>query len=247
MEENLIKHLIDRWMSDKEAKTYITILEYGSLPASAIARNTSIKRVTTYGLLKDMSSKWIVYSLKKNGISYFQVIAPEKLASQLKNKYTSFEKILPELHNLADIYQNNPKIKYFEGYSGLKDLYDELLHDTKDIYAFLSDDEIDERLQEYLNTEFIQKRNKLWSKAHVIVHDTPSNHTYVQEVSDSPLHEVKIVTSQLGDLHGETILFGTDKVAFALYAPQEMTWFVVQNKQLYNTMKTLFDFVRKSN
>ena len=57
MNSELVSTLQAYGFSDKEAKIYLVALELGSSPASAIARNSGIKRVTAYTILKDLKNK----------------------------------------------------------------------------------------------------------------------------------------------------------------------------------------------
>jgi sugar-specific transcriptional regulator TrmB len=57
MDSNLVVTLQNYGFSDKEAKVYLMALELGSSPASTIARQTGIKRVTVYSILKDLKNK----------------------------------------------------------------------------------------------------------------------------------------------------------------------------------------------
>lgn len=52
--------------------------------------------------------------LKRNGMNYFSVVSPDILASQLENKYQSFQQKLPELMALAEKFGNKPKVQFFE-------------------------------------------------------------------------------------------------------------------------------------
>jgi hypothetical protein len=69
----------------------------------------------------------------------------------MKENYDNFEKTIPELVSIANLYPNKPKITYYEGIAGLKDMYGEVLKQQDPLFAFLSDDDIAPELQEYLN------------------------------------------------------------------------------------------------
>lgn len=231
-------------MSEKEARIYLTILELWSAPASTIARRAWIKRATTYGILKDMMTRQIVSWIEKKWIMHFQTIDPQRLHKRLENRYVKFEEVLPHLIERSNVYDNKPQIVYYEGISWLKELYDQLLFSEKPIFSFLSDDQIQESLGEYLNTEFVQKRRKEEIHASVIVSDTAENVGYITSIENDRYTKIKITDNLfLLDLKWEVVLYGDENVAFFLYSPDELVWYMIKSKQLYTTMKAMFSFI----
>jgi len=159
MQDNLIVALQDRWMSEKEAKVYLTVLELGSSPASTIGRRSGIKRVTAYAVLKDLEMKHIVSKIEKDGVSYFQSISPDKLKQKLIDKIESFDAVMPQLLASMDVYNNKPKIEYFEGIKWLKQLYSSILEDATDvIYWFIWSEGMCPLLETHLYDYNIPKR-----------------------------------------------------------------------------------------
>ncbi|MEI7918945.1 MAG: helix-turn-helix domain-containing protein [bacterium] len=71
------------------------------MPASTIARNTGIKRVTIYSILKDLMNKEIVTEENKNETKYFSVIHPELLLNRIQEKYNMLKECITELTTLA--------------------------------------------------------------------------------------------------------------------------------------------------
>jgi HTH-type transcriptional regulator, sugar sensing transcriptional regulator len=230
-------------MSEKEASIYLAILELGSASASTIARRAGIKRTTTYGVLKDMVTKNTISLIEKNWITYFQAIEPTKLLQKMKDNYDIFEKNIPWFISIANVYSHIPKITYYEGISGLKDMYNWLLSHQNSLLSFLSDDDIAPELKEYLNWTFIQQRKKHGISASVIVRNTQNNIPYVKATKNDPLTKVRLLEDNFVWLEGEIILFWKDSVACALYSPTELIWYIIQSKQLYSSLKAIFMFI----
>lgn len=101
MDANLLITLQNYGLSEKEARVYLTVLELGAVPASTIARNTGIKRVTIYSILKDLVEKEIVTEENKNEAKYFSVIHPELLLNRIQEKYNMLKEYITELTTLA--------------------------------------------------------------------------------------------------------------------------------------------------
>ncbi|MFZ2912066.1 MAG: helix-turn-helix domain-containing protein [Candidatus Absconditicoccaceae bacterium] len=83
MNSELILTLQSYGFSDKEAKVYLVALELGSSPASTIARNTAIKRVTVYTIIKDLKIKGAITEQQKDGVDIFSATNPSVLMKSL--------------------------------------------------------------------------------------------------------------------------------------------------------------------
>jgi hypothetical protein len=141
---------------------------------------------------------------------------------------------------------NKPKMKYFEGVEGIKHLYNELLESTSPLYVFLSDGEINPQLQHYLNHEFIRIRIEKQIPAFVIVSREKSKE-YLQVAKDTKevrkFTKLKTVKDTMLSFEGEIVLYGDNSILCALYSNEEMIGYVLQSKQLYKTLKSMFDFI----
>ncbi len=217
MSDSLIVAL-EKWgMTTFEAKIYLTALELGSSPASAIARRAGIKRVTGYAILRDFITKGIASKVEKSGVSYFQVVNPQKLLHTLESRVTAFEKYVPQLLAMADIYGNKPKIEYFEGVELMKTMYEDMAMSESDICAFLTTDVVHSDLREYLETVHVSQRVANGVCAKVIVNDTDSNHSY-QEADDENLRETLVVSESIAHFANEIDVYGPNKVALSMYS-----------------------------
>jgi sugar-specific transcriptional regulator TrmB len=88
-------------MSDKQAIVYLTLLEYDSLPASALARLTGIKRATVYSLLQSMMVMGAVSEVVQQGVRYFHAVEPTVLLQQKEMQYKKLEESLPAMQSLS--------------------------------------------------------------------------------------------------------------------------------------------------
>jgi hypothetical protein len=53
-----------------------------------------------------------------------------------------------------------------------------------------------------------------------------------------------LVDNALAWIEWELILFWWDKIACALYSPNELMGYTIQSKQLYSSLKSIFMFMR---
>lgn len=245
MNKELVITLKNHWFSDKEALLYLTLLEWWKSWAAKLSRMTWIKRVTIYALLKSMIEKSIVTSFQEKWVNIYVALSPSKILNRKKQQLDDFEQKIPDFLSIADKRWRRPQIEYFDWISWIKRMYDHLLLFKNPIYAFLSDDNIHENLQDYLNIEFVQKRRKKEIHAHVLVNDAPINQQYKNEIIDDPYTTVKLIKESFEWLQWEIILYWENNIMFALYSPDELVWYIIESRQLYTSLKTLFTFVRK--
>ena len=228
--------------TEREAKVYIAGLSLGSAPGSTIARHAGEKRVTVYAILKELIKRGIFTSIVRDEITYFSPISPEQLAHIYEEKYTTLKERLPELSAIMETVGNKPKMRYYEGVEGIKHLYNELLETSQPIFAFLSDDgDIDSKLQHYLNNEFIPKRIKKQIPASVIASEKTSGE--YQQATKEKYTTIKTVKEDILAFEGEIVLYGESSILCALYSTKEMIGYSLQSKQLYKTLKSVFDFI----
>lgn len=245
MIDQQISALIGRWMSDKEARVYVATLELGFSPASTIARRAWIKRVTTYAILKDLERRGVAQSIEKTSSTYFQVIDPVKLGEVLKNRFEQFSQSIPELLALANVYNNKPKIQYYDGFWWISELYEDMLTSTVDICAFVWLETMDPALSDHLFKTHVVQRAKKWIMAKVITSQAPINKNY-QENDAKELRETVIIDDPIFQLANEIDMYGPNKVALCMYGWDEMSGVIIHSKKLYDSLMSIFGLLFKT-
>ena len=126
-----------------EAKIYITSLEVGAQPASVIAKKTGVKRGNAYNLLERMKDLGFVQEFIQNGVRHFIGCPPSTLLSMLTDREQEvatqkqkLERIVPLLENIRNPHVVQPKVRYYQGIEGIKEVYNDTLRGNhKTIYA----------------------------------------------------------------------------------------------------------------
>lgn len=242
--EKFIWPLMKRGMLEKEALVYLTALELASAPASTIARKANIKRTTAYAILRDLEQRGIATSIIRKQLSYFSVVDPEQLLSQLQEKCQEFQQIVGQMQNLKDIYATKPRVDYYEGISWLKQVYSDILKecDNKVIYGFIGAEGIDPDLESYLINYNIPQRVAKGIFAKIIVSDTPANKRYAW-LDSIGLKQTKIISWSVLQHASEISLYGSNKVCIVMYWSDELYATVITSKHLYDNRKSIFDYL----
>lgn len=248
MNSELILTLQTYGFSDKEAKVYLVALELWSSPASTIARNTAIKRVTVYTIIKDLKIKWAITEQQKDWVAIFSATNPSVLMKSLESKYQDFKSKLPDFLAIAEKYDNNkPKVQFFEWIEWVKKMYHELLSSKEHIIrSFLGTHDVSQILKDYLNKSFVPLRVSHKIKAKVILCQSPANKEYHQE-NKKNLIEIVFIDHDIFHLPCGIDIHGGNKVSFVMFSDQEMSWIVVTSSKLHDTLASIFDFIWETN
>lgn len=115
-------------LSKNEARIYLSALSLGPSSASQLAEDARIKRPTTYLALENLIKKGLVYqSAEKKQL--FVAEKPDKLAKltkrmrrQVVDAELMLESILPGLRNLPKQYAREPKMTFYSGMEGVRNL-----------------------------------------------------------------------------------------------------------------------------
>jgi hypothetical protein len=243
--QHLIDILIDHWLTEKEALTYISALELGLAPVSSIARHMWENRVTIYASIKNLIKKWAAKSTKKNWVTYYSVIAAEELVAKKKEKLMLFEWILPEFMALANTNQSHLKTQLYEWLEGVKTAYKKIILDgiahwsDAEFLTFTWEEKIDQSLEKRLQTEFAPRRLQFPNKTRAILSSKNGSYALYTSKHHNTIH-VDIPEFSFAN---EIVVYWEDKVAIILYATSEMTAMLIQSKALHMVMKGMFGYV----
>jgi len=109
-------------LSEKEAKTYLAVLELGSSTIKPIADKAGIKRTSIYNFIDKLVSLGLISQTTVRGRTHYIALAPERLVQLQKENLTATEHMLPEFLALFNFAGAKPKIQYFEGVEQVKKL-----------------------------------------------------------------------------------------------------------------------------
>jgi len=125
--ERLQNELFSIGLSNKEAKIYLACLELGPTNIQNIANKTNIKRSTVYEILENLKEKSLMHVTTKGKRKQYLASEPENLLQTIKEKERALKEILPQLKSINNIGFAKPKITFYEGKEGLRDIYMEAL------------------------------------------------------------------------------------------------------------------------
>lgn len=233
--------LIKNGFSEKEAKIYLVILSMGELPYSQVATKSGIKRTTVYPVIESLEKKAVITTLKKKGIRYASALNPQILVNRFKQSAELAENMLPQLIDMAFESPLKPRIRFYDGVDGMKDILLELAHDKGETMGFTDYTHMPAELFTYIRKEVIPMRKERKNFARLICPNTKKNQRIK---NDDPgiytEHRLLDFLSQK-DLYIELLLFGGSKVSVTSFKKQEIFGFILDSQAAYDILSSLFE------
>ena len=235
-----IKHILEQLgLKDKKADVYLAALELGSATVIEISKKAGIKRTTCYDILMDLIKMGLVSETSKGKKRLFIGEDPEKILGDLENKEKLLSGILPQLKAVYNIKGVKPKIRFYEGKEGLREVYADTLKYSGEIAAFASEDVVRALGREWAD-DYLKKRVKKNIRVRVILPKTEYVSKIVEEDREL-LRTSKLIDPQKYPFSIEINIYGHKKVA--LMSSREEMGIIIEGDEVYKTMKLIFELL----
>ncbi|MBD3359280.1 MAG: hypothetical protein GF365_01045 [Candidatus Buchananbacteria bacterium] len=156
-------------LGGKKADVYLAVLQLGKASVMQIAKKARIKRPTTYDVLEDLLAKNLVSQTFDGKKRYFVAEDPKNLKLMIQEQENKVDQVLPELESLFNLIPHKPKIRYYEGAEGVKQIYEEYLKSKEKITYYFGSvkDEIELLGKDYMQ-DWVERRIKKGIKVKAI-------------------------------------------------------------------------------
>ncbi|MFZ5955196.1 MAG: TrmB family transcriptional regulator [Nanoarchaeota archaeon] len=237
MKEELIK----LGFSENEARTYLELLKVGQTTTTILAKRLHIHRGYIYDILDKLIEKGIVSVIKKNGKKHFEAHSPNEILNfineqkiKLENYEKDFNKILPELNNLK--LNNKQNILLFEGKEALKNIFEDIIIQKRDIFVFGASGKLPNEMENYY---FRWNRQRVKNKINLrIIY----NQRQIAE-KENTVEETKFVEKRYlefdKDNPSSTMLYA-DKLAIIIWIDRPLIT-LIESKEAYELYKNYFE------
>lgn len=249
MNDELISHIEELGLSNKEARVYVACLKIGPSAVQRIADQSGIKRVTTYVILESLVGMGMVSQSIKGKKTYFVAEDPsnlkrllEKREKELIGQKASFAKILPQLQGLKTVPKELPEVKFYDGQDGVLSLFRGFYSDyqgaLKDIYAFSNIDQVHEFYPERALGKANPDRMQHDIRSHIIY---TSQQGPIYKHSDKLANrESRFIPLEKYFLTGEVDIIG-DYVVLISFTGSRPIGVTIRNSDMAAGMKAIFD------
>jgi HTH-type transcriptional regulator, sugar sensing transcriptional regulator len=227
-------------LDHKEDDVYLALLQLGASGATEIARKAGIKRTTVYDVLTNLRMKGLVSEVIKNKKRIFVAEDPQKLDKLIDEKKDILAEIMPMLKSMHNTKGTKPKVSYYEGDDGLKEVYWKTLEGTKEILGIVPKDAFD-YLGEKFAVKYIRKRSDLKIESRVISPETEKMIDFKKK--DNKLNRETRLISKKEFPFSTEINIGNNKVAFMSF--EEKMGVIVESTAIAENMRLLFELAWK--
>lgn len=230
--------------SQKEAKVYLAALEMGPSEVTMISRQASINRTTAYQILEGLTARKIVKIAQQSPKKVYQAEEPEKLIElmedeikQKQNQLQSLKRALPQLKSIYSTQENKPKVKFYEGIDGLKEMYQLSLSSSEFLRAYSSVEDLAHVMGERYAENYFQNRtnNKISIKAIVPLGDYGRK---LYKVEKKYLRTIRFVPSKTYNFSPEIYIYD-NKISFM--SLKEHFGVLIESREMADAMKKVFD------
>ncbi len=234
-------------LTKSQAKAYIALIKFGSLPAPQLAEKVGETRTNSYMVLdrlvdmglieKDESGKKLLYRPANP-------TALERLIEQKRKDVMSTEKqvrdSMPQLLNYFYTYQHQPGVRFFQGKEGIMKMYEDQRRTAQDIYFIRSDADFNVLGKDLY--KHMEQRAKLGIKAHGIEPAEDDNIHYGQENDKRMLREMTWAPREAFTAPVNMYVYG-NKTALISYG-EEVIGTIIESPQIAEAMTQIFGLVR---
>lgn len=226
-------------LSHKEAKVYTAALELGETNIERLSQKSGIKRTTLYDVVENLKARGLLSTLRRKKRTYYYAEDPRAISGQLKEKQETFESILPELLAIANFIEKKPRIRYFEGREGLKEVYKETLkYPGQEILDWISEEAFTNFDETWVRKYYIPKRIAAKKAVRAIVPDTPVMREF-QAADPQSLRKTRAVSKEKFPLAIELALYAQDRIAIMVF--EEEIGLLIESPKIYSTLKSIFE------
>lgn len=240
MDQSLLQKL---GMTGKEIKLYLKLLEFGGAGANTLAKSIGENRTSTYSLLTAMQKKGLISFFKKGSVKYFSATSPKVLVDRFCDDASQLKGLLPQLLAITNIYAQKPKITFYEGVEGIKQIAEILLEvpgSVRESFMGIDEKTIHPEIKKYYEEDFVNRRieKKILYRG-IVTGDLPMGTRHVKSMSGQ-LRELKYIDPKILPLKIHIDIFPHNKVAIYSYNKEEMMGVIIEHESFYLSMRTVF-------
>jgi predicted transcriptional regulator len=163
-EPELISHIEELGLSNKEARVYVASLRVGPASVQRLADQSGIKRVTTYVVLESLIGLGLVSQSTKGKKTIFIPEEPsnlqrliEKKEAEVSSQRKNFISILPQMEELGSGVQDGTTVRVYDSADGIKSLMRTFIREGQEagsemVYGFSNQDQVFQHFPEFRHT-----------------------------------------------------------------------------------------------
>jgi HTH-type transcriptional regulator, sugar sensing transcriptional regulator len=237
--------LLEIGLTENESNAYLALIEKGQQSPPSIADLLKIKRVTAYAVLKSLQKKGLAEEKDTKKKLLYKPLPPTALLDSVETRRKDIERaekslktLIPELMKSYSLVSSKPGFVFFEGLSGIKNVYEEVLKERPEEVLIFRSVYDKEKLGKYFSG-YKKRRAHYGIKTRIISPSKPT--TEKVEKDKAYLRERRYVSPEKLTLGTQIDVFN-DKVTFMTLDRNPMG-FIIINKSAADSMRKIFNLI----
>jgi sugar-specific transcriptional regulator TrmB len=233
-------------LTDGEVNVYQTLLEGGELSAGELIKKTALKRGDCYNKIYDLKAKQLIEESNNQGKKLFKLGHPVKIEEFIDKRYREIAEIKKEVSALIpgvistyNLSYHKPGVSYFEGEEGFKQITEDSLSASGEIYSYVDVEAVEKYVGE-LNKKYVKKREQLGTMKKIIVTDTEYNRLFFKKMGTN-VTEVRYIDYKLPPFSAVMQIYD-NKISYLTLKPKSMVGIIIEDEMIASMQKGLFEY-----
>ena len=238
---NIEEQLKELNLTGSESKVYLYLLEQGISTPPQIARGTGIARTNCYNILSKLHDEGLIEEQEKGKRKAYIASDPEALLRTIQRKKEAVERLLPDLRALYTVQKNKPKIRFYDGFEQVKEIYWQATNTDK-LFALGSTKYLTDK-----DPDFFRAFEQVLKDKNVFLQDLitkPSEKVGVEETTKilKGMYNFRLLPEKYSDFPTDILVWNDNIALITLTEPIFGT--VITNPTLAQTFRYIFEMVR---
>lgn len=245
--------LLELWFNEKEVEVYLYLVDFWISSASEIAKKLGFPKSSINFLADNLWKRWVLKKSFRWKTGYYEVdiLNLEKIIlDEINNKKSILENIIPKLKEKTNFNFSRPKIIFIDWLENCKKEYLKIIEfweveKDKEIEYFeiwAHWDLVSAFWEDFMNN-FIYLRIKNNIICNAISNDWNVEKRFENKNSEE-YRKLKLFDENIFWIIHSTIAIYDNKVLI-LNLNWNYSWVLIENKDFYETMKTVFRIAKK--
>jgi sugar-specific transcriptional regulator TrmB len=237
-------------LNQKEQRVLGCLYKLNQVPVSHLAKETNINRTSLYPMLEKLIEKGLVSAFTQEGTTLYEPIDYDAFQDWLQNKKKEVENQTTQLQTwLEEVISVNQapslvsKIKYFEGFDGLKSIYSDSWRNnaSKQIYAITDVQAAVDTAEEFFRKEYMPARIAHGIHVKDIMTESSEAEHEINR-NQEQLRDIRMAKGLFKDLGIEINLYD-NKTMIAAYDKEKPAGVIIENEKITDAMKNIFEYL----
>jgi len=230
-------------LSGKEADIYLSLLELGEGTVIDIAKCADLKRTTVYNSIPSLLEQGLINKTVRAKHTFYFIEDVRVLEHLLVDKHSLLSKIIPQLQDLQTITSLKPKITFFEGAGGFKEMIFDLFKECKagdEVLSFIGSEKFYETLPTGFADEYWKKRVGAKISTRVLSPRFADSEDMARRAVEH-LRKIKLIDDSEFSFQAGIEIYG-NKISIASYKENFMG-VIIESREISHMMRGIFNLM----